>query len=179
MAGASRTLGALAAALVAPIRSSPPLLAALAAAVHIIRLRAGTPASYGRCRCCDFAPGYAWIALVSLCCGGVSGRGGGSDEWRRCTPLPRWHRRADARHDGACFTRAYRPHAGTRATDDAGFCWQFNLAALIRVGAPLFFPGSACTDHGAGRTPVDDRVGLFAAIYSPILLRPRIDGKPG
>jgi uncharacterized protein involved in response to NO len=54
-----------------------------------------------------------------------------------------------------------------------------NLAALIRVALPLFFP----TVYTAGLTVAGlawmFAFGLFAAIYVPMLLRPRIDGKAG
>jgi uncharacterized protein involved in response to NO len=54
-----------------------------------------------------------------------------------------------------------------------------NLAALVRVALPLFFP----TAYAQGMT-VSGLIwvaafGLFVVVYAPMLLRPRVDGKPG
>ena len=54
-----------------------------------------------------------------------------------------------------------------------------NLAALIRVGLPLVFPAAyAPILDGAGLVWIA-AFGLFAWVYAPMLLRPRVDGKPG
>jgi uncharacterized protein involved in response to NO len=60
--------------------------------------------------------------------------------------------------------------------------WAFvavNLAALIRVAQPLVFPGLYAQGMIAAGVLWIAAFGLFAAIYTPILLRPRVDGKPG
>jgi len=54
-----------------------------------------------------------------------------------------------------------------------------NLAALIRVALPLFFPSAHAQGMIAAGLVWMAAFGLFATIYAPILLRPRIDGKPG
>ena len=54
-----------------------------------------------------------------------------------------------------------------------------NLAALIRVALPLFFPTLYLQGIVASGLLWMTAFGLFAAIYTPILLRPRVDGKPG
>ena len=54
-----------------------------------------------------------------------------------------------------------------------------NLAALIRVALPLIFPTLYLQGLVASGLLWMAAFGLFAAIYTPILLRPRVDGKPG
>jgi uncharacterized protein involved in response to NO len=54
-----------------------------------------------------------------------------------------------------------------------------NLAALIRVALPLFFPAAYAPGMAVSGLLWMAAFGLFAAIYAPILLRPRVDGKAG
>ena len=54
-----------------------------------------------------------------------------------------------------------------------------NLAALIRVVPPLFFPTLYMQGIVASGLQWIAAFGLFVAIYTPILLRPCVDGKPG
>ena len=54
-----------------------------------------------------------------------------------------------------------------------------NLAALIRVALPLNFPAAHAPRMTAAGLVWMAAFGLFAALYVPILLRPRADGKPG
>ena len=54
-----------------------------------------------------------------------------------------------------------------------------NLAALIRVVVPVFFPAAYASGMLAAGLVWMLAFGLFAAIYTPILLRSRIDGKAG
>jgi len=54
-----------------------------------------------------------------------------------------------------------------------------NLAALIRVALPLFFPAAHAQGMAVSGLVWMAAFGLFATIYTPILLRPRVDGKPG
>jgi uncharacterized protein involved in response to NO len=54
-----------------------------------------------------------------------------------------------------------------------------NLGALIRVAVPLFFPAMYLEGMVAAGLAWMASFGLFAALYMPMLLRPRVDGKPG
>jgi len=54
-----------------------------------------------------------------------------------------------------------------------------NLAALIRVALPLLFPGVYMQIMAAAGVMWITAFGLFVAVYAPMLLRPRVDGKPG
>jgi uncharacterized protein involved in response to NO len=54
-----------------------------------------------------------------------------------------------------------------------------NLAALIRVALPLLFPAAYAQMIELAGLAWILAFGLFVAIYAPILLRPRVDGKPG
>ena len=73
-------------------------------------------------------------------------------------------------------------HTGRMLEPSPLMTWAFvaiNLAALVRVVVPLLFP--AAYSHGMTLSGLlwMAAFGLFAVIYTPILLRPRVDGKPG
>jgi uncharacterized protein involved in response to NO len=73
-------------------------------------------------------------------------------------------------------------HTGRMLESAPPMTWAFvavNLAALIRVAAPLFYPEGYAMGMAAAGLAWMAAFGLFAAIYTPILLRPRVDGKPG
>jgi uncharacterized protein involved in response to NO len=60
--------------------------------------------------------------------------------------------------------------------------WAFvaiNLAALSRVALPLLFPAAWTAGITLAGLLWMAAFGLFSALYLPILLRPRVDGKPG
>ena len=54
-----------------------------------------------------------------------------------------------------------------------------NLAALLRVALPLLFPGLYSLSMAASGLAWVAAFGLFVVVYAPMLLRPRVDGKPG
>jgi uncharacterized protein involved in response to NO len=54
-----------------------------------------------------------------------------------------------------------------------------NLAALLRVVLPLLFPGVYAQSMTASGLAWIVAFGLFVVVYAPMLLRPRVDGKPG
>jgi uncharacterized protein involved in response to NO len=54
-----------------------------------------------------------------------------------------------------------------------------NLAALLRVGLPLLAPDATGAAHLLGGLAWSAAFALFVFHYTPILLRPRVDGKPG
>jgi uncharacterized protein involved in response to NO len=56
---------------------------------------------------------------------------------------------------------------------------ELGLAALLRVAVPLLFPASHAAAMTASGLLWMVGFGLFAVLYAPVLLRPRVDGKPG
>ncbi|MCA1978713.1 MAG: NnrS family protein [Thiobacillus sp.] len=73
-------------------------------------------------------------------------------------------------------------HTGRRLEASAVMAWAFatlNLAALVRVGLPLAAPAAAplAWQLSGGLWVVAYLV--FAVVYTPVLLRARVDGKPG
>jgi len=54
-----------------------------------------------------------------------------------------------------------------------------NLAALARVALPLLFPAAYTRGMDVAGLIWIAAFGLFVAVYGPMLLRPRVDGKPG
>ena len=54
-----------------------------------------------------------------------------------------------------------------------------NLAALIRVLLPLLFPAAYAHGMATAGLVWMAAFGVFVAVYAPMLLRPRVDGKRG
>ncbi len=54
-----------------------------------------------------------------------------------------------------------------------------NLAAALRVGTPILFPGAMPLGIAASGLLWSLAFALFVSVYAPILVRPRIDGQPG
>lgn len=54
-----------------------------------------------------------------------------------------------------------------------------NLSALLRVLMPLFFPQAYLQWLEAAGVVWVIAFGIFVALHTPMLLRPRVDGKPG
>jgi uncharacterized protein involved in response to NO len=173
------TLGALAAALVAPYSMVTVLLAAIAAAVHAIRLAGWYTNKFWSVPLLWILHlGYAWIVLgfvlLALSAAGVSAAadsalhaftGGGIGVLTL-----------------GMMARVSLGHTGRLLEPPPVMRYAFlaiNLAALVRVALPLFFP----TAYAQGMT-VSGLIwvaafGLFVVVYAPMLLRPRVDGKPG
>lgn len=73
-------------------------------------------------------------------------------------------------------------HTGRAMMSARAVNWAFfliNLAALFRVGAPLLFPEGYLSWVVAASLLWTTAFLLFLVIYLPILIRPRIDGRPG
>ncbi len=173
------TLAALLAALIAPVSPVTALLAALAAIVHAIRL-AGWYTN-------KFWPvpllwilhlGYAWIpigfALLALSAAGLDAAAGSA--------LHAFTTGSIGVLTLGMMARVSLGHSGRQLESALLMTWAFvaiNLAALIRVALPLFFPSLYLQGMAASGLLWMAAFGLFAAIYTPILLRPRVDGKPG
>ena len=173
------TLAALASALIAPTSPVTAILAAIAAAVHAIRLAGWyTHKVWSVPLLWILHLGYAWIvfgfALLALSAAGLS------------TPAVNALHAFTAGAIGALtlgmMARVSLGHTG-RMLEPAPLMTRafvlINLAALIRVVLPLFFPGVYMQIMTAAGLAWVVAFGLFVVVYAPMLLRPRVDGKPG
>lgn len=73
-------------------------------------------------------------------------------------------------------------HTGRILEAPAVMAWAFaviNLSALARVFGPLLFPGETALLYEASGMLWIAAFAVFAAVYAPMLWRPRVDGKPG
>jgi uncharacterized protein involved in response to NO len=173
------TLAALLAALAAPTSQFTVLLAALAAVVHAIRLAGWyTHKFWSVPLLWVLHLGYAWIALgfalLGLAAAGVSAAAGSA--------LHAFTAGGIGVLTLGMMARVSLGHTGRLLEPAPLMTWAFvaiNLAALVRVAVPLFLPASHAAGMAASGLLWMAAFGLFAAIYAPILLRPRIDGKPG
>ena len=173
------TLAALASTLIAPTSPVTAILAAIAAAVHAIRLAGWyTHKVWSVPLLWILHLGYAWIvfgfALLALSAAGLS------------TPAVNALHAFTAGAIGALtlgmMARVSLGHTG-RMLEPAPLMTRafvlINLAALIRVVLPLFFPGVYMQIMTAAGLAWVVAFGLFVVVYAPMLLRPRVDGKPG
>lgn len=82
----------------------------------------------------------------------------------------------------AVMSRASLGHTGRPLRLHAAMAWSYALlvlAVLVRVFGPALLPGSyRVTIFAAGSLWIA-AFFIYVAIYTPILLRPRVDGKPG
>jgi uncharacterized protein involved in response to NO len=173
------TLGALVAALLVPDSRATVLLAALAAAVHVIRLAGWYTGKFWSVPLLWILHlGYAWIALgfalLALSAAGVSAATGAS--------LHAFTTGGIGVLTLGMMARVSLGHTGRLLEAAPLMTLAFvaiNLAALIRVALPLLFPAAYAQGMAAAGLMWIAAFGLFAAIYTPILLRPRVDGKAG
>lgn len=73
-------------------------------------------------------------------------------------------------------------HTGRILEAPAVMAWAFaviNLSALVRVFGPLLFPSETALLYEASGMLWIAAFAVFAAVYAPMLWRPRVDGKPG
>jgi uncharacterized protein involved in response to NO len=173
------TLTALIAALIAPVSPVTALLAAIAAAVHAIRLAGWYTSKFWSVPLLWILHlGYAWIALgfalLALSEMGMSAAAGSA--------LHAFTAGGIGVLTLGMMARVSLGHTGRMLEPSPLMTRAFvaiNLAALIRVVVPLVFPGVYMEGMAAAGVAWMAAFGLFAAIYTPILLRPRVDGKPG
>lgn len=173
------TLGALVAALIAPDSRVTALLAVVAAAVHLIRLAGWyTPKYWAVPLLWILHLGYAWIAvgfvLLALSAVGVGAAAGGA--------LHAFTAGGIGVLTLGMMARVSLGHTGRMLESVPLMTLAFvavNLAALVRVVLPLVFPAWYAQGMAVSGLLWMLAFGLFAAIYTPILLRPRVDGKPG
>ena len=173
------TIAALLAAVVAPVSSATAVLAAIAAAVHAIRLAGWYTKQYWSVPLLWVLHlGYGWIAvgfaLLALSAAGVGSAAGSA--------LHAFTAGAIGVLTLGMMARVSLGHTGRMLEPAALMSWAFataNLAALVRVAAPLVLPQAYAAGMAAAGVLWTMAFVLFAAIYTPVLLRPRVDGKPG
>jgi uncharacterized protein involved in response to NO len=173
------TLGALATALIAPVSPVTAALAATAAAGHGIRLAGWhTRKLWSVPLLWILHLGYAWIVLgFALLALSAAGLGVTSSN-----ALHAFTAGAIGALTLGMMARVSLGHTGRMLEPPPLMTWAFiaiNCAALVRVALPLVFPDA----YAAGMTVAGllwiAAFGGFAVRYVPMLLRPRVDGKPG
>jgi uncharacterized protein involved in response to NO len=173
------TLLALIAALVAPASPATALLAAVAAAAHAIRLAGWyTPKFWSVPLLWILHLGYAWIplgfALLALSAAGWNAAAGSA--------LHAFTAGAIGALTLGMMARVSLGHTGRQLEPLPIMTLAFvaiNLAALARVALPLLFPAAYTQGMAVAGLVWIAAFGLFVAVYAPMLLRPRVDGKPG
>ena len=173
------TLAALLSALMAPDSLATALLAALAAGVHFTRLAGWYTSKFWSVPLLWILHlGYAWIALgfalLALSAAGVAAAGDSA--------LHAFTAGGIGVLTLGMMARVSLGHSGRQLESAPVMTLAFvavNLAALIRVAWPLLFPSAYAEGMAIAGLVWMTAFGLFAAIYTPILLRPRVDGKPG
>jgi uncharacterized protein involved in response to NO len=173
------TVGALLATLVAPYSLVTALFAAIAAAVHGIRLAGWYTHKFWSVPLLWILHlGYAWIAfgfaLLALSAAGISAAAVSS--------LHAFTAGGIGVLTLGMMARVSLGHTG-RVLEPVSLMTRafvaINLAALLRVVLPLIFPGVYAQSMTAAGLLWMAAFGLFVVVYAPMLLRPRVDGKPG
>lgn len=173
------TVSALVAALIAPSSLITALLAAIAAGVHAVRLAGWYSRTLWSVPLLWILHlGYAWIAvgfaLLALSAAGLS--------TAAISSLHAFTAGAIGSLTLGMMARVSLGHTGRALEPVPLITLAFiavNLAALIRVAMPLFFPAAYAPGMATSGVLWMAAFGLFAVIYAPILLRPRVDGKAG
>lgn len=173
------TVAALLAALIAPRSGVTALIAAIAAGVHFTRLAGWyTSKLWSVPLLWILHLGYAWIALgfalLALSAAGIEAAAGSA--------LHAFTAGAIGTLTLGMMARVSLGHTGRMLEPAPLMTLAFvavNLAALIRVVLPLLFPAAHAPGMATAGLVWMVAFGLFAAFYTPMLLRPRIDGKAG
>lgn len=166
-------------ALIAPIGPITAMLAAITAAIHLIRLAGWyTSKLWAVPLLWILHLGYAWIAigfaLLALYAAGMPTAGGSA--------LHAFTAGGIGVLTLGMMARVSLGHTGRLLEPPRVMTLAFiaiNFAALVRVVVPLLFPvlhPLAMTIAGLAWIVA---FGLYAIIYAPMLLRPRVDGRPG
>ncbi len=173
------TLAALIAALIAPASLVTALLAAIAATVHGIRLAGWYTRKYWAVPLLWMLHlGYAWItlgfALLALSAAGMSAAA--------VSALHAFTAGGVGVLTLGMMARVSLGHTGHPLEPAPVMTLAFvaiNLAALIRVVLPLFFPAAYASGMVIAGLIWMAAFGVFVVVYASKLLRPRADGKPG
>lgn len=173
------TIAALFAALAAPHSHVTALLAAAACAAHGVRLAGWYTFRFWAVPLLWVLHlGYAWVplgfALLALAAAGI---------------VPSTSPALHAFTAGGIgvltlgmMARVSLGHTGRLLEAPPVMTWAFvaiNLAALLRVALPVLVPEASLPSMVAAGALWIAAFGLFVVVYAPILLRPRVDGKPG
>ena len=173
------TLGALLAALIAPVSLVTALVAATAATVHLIRLAGWYTHKFWSVPLLWILHlGYAWIAvgfaLLALWAAGMDTAADGS--------LHAFTAGGIGVLTLGMMARVSLGHTGRLLEAPPVMMPVFvaiNLAALIRVAVPMLFPAAYAPSMAVAGSIWVAAFAVFVAVYAPMLLRPRVDGKPG
>jgi uncharacterized protein involved in response to NO len=173
------TVAALVAALIAPASWLTALLAAGAAVVHAVRLGGWYTAKYWSVPLLWILHlGYAWIvvgfALLAAAAAGVPGAQDGA--------LHAFTAGGIGVLTLGMMARVSLGHTGRLLEAPSVMrvaFWAINLAALVRVGQPLVLASHYTSAMALAGTLWLAAFGVFVAVYAPMLLQPRVDGKPG
>jgi uncharacterized protein involved in response to NO len=173
------SVAALLAALLAETSAITALLAAVAAALHLVRLAGWYTGKYWAVPLLWVLHlGYAWIALgFALLALSAAGVGSAAS-----SALHAFTAGAIGVLTLGMMARVALGHTGRQLEPVPLMTLAFIevlLAALVRVAVPLLFPGGHAPGMIASGLLWMVGFGLFAALYAPILLRPRVDGRPG
>jgi uncharacterized protein involved in response to NO len=173
------TIGALLAALFAPASPVTAALAAVAAIVHVVRLAGWyTPRLWSVPLLWILHLGYAWIALgFALLAVSAAGLGTAA-----VSALHAFTAGGIGALTLGMMARVSLGHTG-RLLEPAPVMTRafvlINLAALLRVALPLVFPGVYAQSMLAAGLAWVIAFAVFVVVYATVLLRPRVDGKPG
>ena len=173
------TLAALASTLFAPSGFLTTLLCGLASMLHFVRLIGwherrlwSVPLLW------ILHLGYAWIvlgfALLALFGAGLTAAGSSA--------LHAFTAGGIGVLTLGMMARVSLGHSGRMLESAPAMTLAFvavNLAALIRVAMPLLFPAAYVQGIEWAGLAWMLAFSIFVAVYAPILLRPRVDGKPG
>ena len=173
------TLGALLAALIAPESLVTVLLTAAAAIVHATRLTGWYTRKYWAVPLLWILHlGYAWITLgFVLLALSAAGMGAAA-----VSALHAFTAGGIGVLTLGMMARVSLGHTGRLLEAAPVMTLAFvaiNLAALIRVVLPLFFPATYAMGMAIAGLVWMAAFGVFVVVYAPKLLRPRADGKPG
>lgn len=173
------TIGALLGALLAPASLVTAALAAVAATVHVVRLAGWYTHKYWSVPLLWILHiGYAWIALgfalLAVSAAGVS--------TAAVSALHAFTAGGIGTLTLGMMARVSLGHTG-RLLEPAPVMTRafvlINLAALLRVALPLAFPGVYAQSMLAAGLAWVVAFAMFVVVYAAVLMRPRVDGKPG
>ena len=155
------------------------LLAAIAAAVHAIRLAGWYTRKYWAVPLLWILHlGYAWITLgFALLALSAAGMGAAA-----VSALHAFTAGGIGVLTLGMMARVSLGHTGRLLEPAPVMTLAFvaiNLAALVRVLLPLFFPAAHAPGMAVAGLLWMAAFGVFVVVYAPMLLRPRADGKPG
>jgi uncharacterized protein involved in response to NO len=153
-------------------------IAFIAAAIHAARVALWAPlATRGRPILWILHLSYAWVA-VHLALRGLAGL-------ELVSPVLATHALTVGTIGGLTLGMMTRTARGHTARPLKVGAWEtaaytlVQLAAIVRVAAPLIFPQAYAAFVVASGLMWSAAFAIFTVVYIPILTRPRLDGQPG